>query len=285
MHIASLSFLLTKQAAMLKRSLVVLGALVAIGSPSAAQVVPTIGDHQPDAALTIKLGDGAISGKRITPNAMAWSGVTYFDKAAPVKGGIWNVEVRGLELDGRKVLVRTAGAVVMGHVSLKILGYNAFVNVVDADTLAPIWSEHHNFDGSWEKWIVKGVHVEHHTIGAEPNAKEVVERFDTPVPAYDFDGPVLPFYYTGMQLKVGYSGVIPAIGTPDHPLRGVPFKVVRSEKIQAGARGLVDAYLVEMPDPTAGTLQFWFSDQFSFPLRMIIPEAPGRPKAVYDMIG
>lgn len=87
MHIASLSLIPTKQVAMSKRSLIVLSALLAIGGPSAAQVVPTIGDHQPDAALTIKLGDGAISGRRITPNAMAWSGVTYFDKAVPVKGG------------------------------------------------------------------------------------------------------------------------------------------------------------------------------------------------------
>jgi len=285
MFIASLSSLLTKRATMLKRPLILLGAVMAIVVSATAQVVPTIGDHQPDAALTIKVGDGTISGKRITPNAMAWSGATYFDNGAPVKAGIWNVEVRALELEGRKVLVRTAGAVVVGHSSLKILGYNVFVNVVDADTLAPVWSEHHNFDGSWEKWIVKGIHVEHHTIGAEPNAKEVVERFDTSVPAYDFDGPVLPFYYTGMQLKVGNSGVIPAIGAPDHPVRGVPFKVVRKEKVLAGARGLVDAYLVEMPDPTAGTLQFWFSEKFSFPLRMIIPEAPGRPKMVFDMVG
>lgn len=260
-------------------------ALVALVAPASAQTVPLIGDPQPDAALTIRVGDGAISGKRIVPNAMAWSGTTYVDKEGPVKGGIWNVEIRALEFEGRKVLERTAGAVVMGHVSLKILGYNAFVNVVDAETLAPIWSEHHNFDGSSEKWIVNGVHVEHHVIGAEPGAKEVVTKFDTPVPAYDFDGPVLPFYYLGMQLKVGASGVMPAIGDLEHPLRGVPFKVVRREKIQAGARGMVDAYLVEMPDPTSGTLQFWFNDKFSFPIRMIIPAAPGRPKAVYDMIG
>ncbi len=284
MPIAS-PLLVTKQATALTPSLIVFGALVAIGGSAAAQVVPTIGDHQPDAALTIKLGDGAISGKRITPTAMAWSGVTYVEKGAPVKAGIWNTEVRALEVDGRRVLVRTAGAVVVGHASLKILGYNAFVNVVDADTLAPVWSEHHNFDGSWEKWIVHGIHVEHHIVGAEPGAKEVVQRFDTPIPAYDFDGPVLPFYYTGMDLKVGYSGVIPAIGDPDHPLRGIPFRVVRREKVQAGARGMVDAYLVEMPDPTAGTLQFWFSPKFSFPVRMIIPEAPGRSKMVFEMIG
>jgi hypothetical protein len=261
-------------------------AFAALCTAASAETVPVMGDHQPDAALTIKLGDGAISGDRIAPSAMAWGGTAYMDKGAPpIKAGIWNVEIRALEVDGRKVLARTAGAVVMGHVSLKILGYNAFVNVVDAKTLAPIWSEHRNFDGSWEKWIVDGVHVEHHVIGAEPGAKEVVTKFDTPVPAYDFDGPVLPFYYLGMHLKVGASGVMPAVGDPDHPLRGVPFKVVRREKIQAGARGMVDAYLVEMPDPTAGTLQFWFNDQFSFPIRMIIPEAPGRPKVVYDMLG
>jgi hypothetical protein len=259
--------------------------IVALCASASAQAVPLIGLNQPDAALTIKVGDGTISGKRITPSAMAWSALTYLDKEGPVKAGIWNVEIRALEVNGRKVLERTAGAVVYGHASLKIIGYNAFVNVVDAETLAPIRSEHHNFDGSSEKWIVSGVHVEHDVTGAEPGAKEVVTKFDTPVPAYDFDGPVLPFYYLGMHLKVGDSGVIPAIGNPDHPLRGVPFKVVRREKTQAGARGMVDAYVVEMPDPDSGTLQFWFSDGLSFPIRMKIPAGPGRPKAVYDMIG
>jgi hypothetical protein len=105
------------------------------------------------------------------------------------------------------------------------------------------------------------------------------------VPAYDFEGPLFPFYLKALPLKVGYSGVIPAIGNPDHPLRGVPFKVVRLEKVQAGARGLVDAWVVECPAPSTGTLQFWFSDKFSFPIRMVIPAMPGSPKTVYEMIG
>jgi hypothetical protein len=259
--------------------------LIIVCGSAASQTVPLIGDAKPDAALTIKLGDGAISGKRITPNEMAWIATAYPEKGAPIRAGIWTTQVRLLELEGRKVLVRTAGAVVFGHASLKILGYNGVTTVVDAETLAPVWSENRNFDGTSEKWIVDGVHVEQHKTGAEPQAKEAVESFDTPIAAYDFEGPLFPFYLKALPLRVGYSGVIPAIGDRDHPLRGVPFKVVRRERVQAGSRGMVDAWVVECPDPTSGTLQFWFSDKFSFPIRMVIPAVPGSPKTVYDMIG
>jgi hypothetical protein len=270
---------------MLKRPLMAFSALVALCGPAASQTVPLIGDHQPDAALTIKLGDGTISGKRMTPYQMAWSATFYPENAAPFQAGIWTTEVRSAQLDGRMVLVRTAGATVFGHASFKILGYNAVTTVVDAQTLAPIWSEHRNFDGTSEKWVVNGVHVEQRETGAEPHAKEAVHRFDTPVPAYDFEGPLFPFYLKALPLKVGYSGVIPAIGDPHRPLRGVSFKVVRHEMVRAGASGMVDAWVVECPDPTTGTLQFWFSDKFSFPVRMVIPAMPGAPKAVYNMIG
>jgi hypothetical protein len=68
-------------------------------------------------------------------------------------------------------------------------------------------------------------------------------------------------------------------------LRGVAFKVVRRETIQAGTRGMLDIWVVECPDPTAGTLRFWFSDKYAFPIRMEIPAMPGSPRVVYDIIG
>ncbi len=267
------------------RPLVVLGSLIALCSSAIAQTVPIIGDHQPDAALTIKLGDGAISGKRIEPSQMAWSGTFYPDNGPSYTAGIWTTEIRLMELDGRKVLVRTAGAVVFSHATAKILGYNGVTTVVDAETLAPIWSENRNFDGTSEKWIVDGVHVEQHETGAGPGAKDVVQKFDTPVPAYNFEGPLFPFYLKALPLKVGYSGVIPAIGDVGHPLRGVKFRVVRREKIQSGARGVLDTWVVECPDPTTGLLTFWFSDKYSFPIRMELPAMPGTPKVVFNMIG
>ena len=51
---------------MLTHQLIVLVTLSTVCGTSTAQVVPLIGDPQPDAALTIKIGDGTISGKRLT---------------------------------------------------------------------------------------------------------------------------------------------------------------------------------------------------------------------------
>jgi hypothetical protein len=268
---------------MLKHSLVVVGVLIALYGRTAAQTVPIIGANQPDAALTIKVGDGAIDGSRMTSHDMSWRATFHPSKGEPLNAGLWNEQVRLKERDGRKVFVRTVGAVVYGHNNDEIRGYIAHSAIVDAKTLAPISDEHRDFDGSTEKWFFNGTHVEVHKIGPEPGAKEVVTKFDTGVAAYDFTGPMFPFYFKALPLKVGYSGVIPAVGDPDQPLRGVKFKVVRREKVQAGAGGMVDAWVVESIHPgQTDIIRFWITDEESFPIRM---ELMGDPRETYDMVG
>jgi hypothetical protein len=258
--------------------------IVAICSPATAQTVPIIGDHQPDAALTIKLGDGTLKGSRVAPHHMAWVATFYPSKGEKiVSPGPWIENVRLGDLNGRHVLVRSVGAIVYGSTAFVIRGYVAHVTVVEAETLAPIWSEHHDLDGSVEKWIFNGTHVEVHKTGGKPEDKEVVTTFDTGIPAYDFTGPLFPFYFKALPLKVGLSGIIPAVGeTAEHPLRGVRFKVVRREKIKDGANGMVDAWVVESTHPGQDTIiRFWFSDTESFPIRM---ELEGDPRESYDML-
>jgi hypothetical protein len=183
------------------------------------------------------------------------------------------------------VLVRTAGSILFRRGNFSFLSAIAFMSVVDAETLAPIRAEQHNPDGSGEKWNVNGAHVEWREQSKDPQAKEVVHQFDLPAAAYDIGGAALPLYFAAQRLKQSYSGVIPVIGDPEHPLRGLPFKVLRREKVRAGARGMVDAWVVECPDPTAGTLHFWYSNQLPFPIKMDIPASPGVPRTVYEMIG
>jgi hypothetical protein len=261
------------------------GLLLLATTPLAAQSVPIAGDSAQQVIPTMKLGDGTISGTRVKPFQAAWHATFYPEGSAPTDGGMWLQQLQVANLDGRKVLVRTTGGLVYGHKGHEILGYVAHVAVLDPDTLAPIWSQHRDFDGSIEKWIVNGTHVEWHRKGADPTANEEVRTFDTPMPAYDFAGAIIPFFLGAQSLKLGYSGVIPEIGDPEHPLRGLPFKVIRRERVKAGARGMVDAWVVECPDPTTGTLQFWISEKVPFPIRMVIPAIPGHPRQVYEMIG
>lgn len=265
------------------RGLILCGALLVSG-PAVSEEAPPIGDARPDVVLTSKVGDGTITGQRLAPYRVAWHGTLYPENAEPIDGGIWIHQLRRVQLDGRDVLVRTAGSLLFKRSSFSYLGSAAHVTVLDANTLAPIRSEHHNPDGSGEKWTFDGAHVESQEWSDEAHGHEVVHKFDLPLAAYDISGAMLWFYFPTQRLKLGYSGAIAVVGDEAHPLRSLPFKVVRREKVNAGARGLVEAWLVECPDPTTGTAQFWFADSMPFPVRMVIPATPGVPRAVYEMV-
>ena len=269
---------------MSKYLLNVFAGLIALCGVASAQVVPIVGLSQPNAELTIKLGDGTIDGIKMSAHDATWLATFNPKNDKPFNAGIWNEQVRLENYNGRMVFVRMVGAIVYGHKTHEIRGYIAHSAMLDAKTLAPISDEHRDFDGSTEKWYFNGTHVEVHKIGPKPGDKEVVTKFDTGVAAYDFTGPMFPFYFKALPLKVGYSGVIPAVGDDaKHPLKGVKFKVVRREKVQAGARGMVDAWVVESIHPgQTDTIRFWISDDASFPIRM---EIMGDPRESYDMIG
>jgi hypothetical protein len=261
--------------------LVVCGALLAT-APALAEKAPSIGDGQADVLLTLSVGDGTITGEHVAPYRIAWHGTLYPENGQPIDGGIWVQQLRRVELGGREVLVRTAGSLLFKRTSFNYVGSAAHVTVVDAKTLAPIWSEHHNPDGSAETWTYDGVHVELDESDAQ--GKKVARRFDLPLPAYDITGAMLWFYFPALQLRVGYGGAIPVVGDVDHPLRGLPFKVARREKVKAGARGLVDAWVVECPDPATGVAQFWFTGNAPYPVRMVIPATPGVPRTVFELV-
>jgi hypothetical protein len=255
-----------------------------VAAPAFSQTAPQIGDRGSEAAFTMHVGDGTITGKRLTGYRIGWHGTLYPGGGEVVDGGVWIQQMRREKMNGRDVLIRTAGAVLFQRNTFKYLGAAANESVVDAHTLAPISSEAHNPDGSGERWTFDGKHVEWLQWSGDPR-KETLRRFDLPIPAYDIASTMLPVLLSVQPLKLGYSGVIPVVGDPEHPLRSVPFRVVRKEKVRAGARGVVDAWLVECPDPNTGTLRFWISDKLPYPIKMIVPAAPGIPRTVYSMIG
>jgi hypothetical protein len=101
--------------------------------------------------------------------------------------------------------------------------------------------------------------------------------------AYDISATMLPNLIALQPLKLGYSGVIPVVGDREHPVRAVPFKVVGREKVAVGAK-VVEAWVVDCPDPTTGRLRFWFSGKRPFPVKMDVPASPGIPRQVYDLL-
>ena len=149
------------------------------------------------------------------PYRTAWHGIARFENGETADGGIWVQQMKRMKLDGRDVLFRSAGALLFRRNTAQYLGALAFTSVVDAKTLAPISSEQHSPDGSGEKWLFNGTHVEHHEWTSDPKAKDVVHSFDLPMPAYDISATMLPNFIALQPLKMGYSGVIPVVGDPD----------------------------------------------------------------------
>ena len=257
--------------------------LVALAGSASSQTVPVIGDPGPDATLTIHVGDGVITGKGIEPYRTAWHGLARYENGDTVDGGIWVQQMKRMRLDGRDVLFRSAGALLFRRNSAQYLGAIAFSSVVDASTLAPISSEQHNPDGSGQRWIFNGNHVEQHEWTGDPKAKEVVHSFDLPMFAYDFQRRCCPIYRAAAAeawLFRGHSGRRRS-GSPG---RGVPFKVVGREKVNEG-RKLVEAWVVDCPDPTTGRLRFWFTGKQPYAVKMDVPANPGVPRTIYDLIG
>ena len=260
-------------------------AVLFVCSPAFPESAPPIGDLQPDATITLSVGDKAITGTRTAPYQVAWHGTAYPENGDLIDGGIWVTQLRRATLEGRDVLVRTAGALLFKRGTYNYLGAVAFKSIVDPQSLAPVSSEQHLPDGSSEKWAFDGKHVEWTKKDGAPQSQETVQKFDVRIAAFDISGAMLWFYFPLKSLKPGYSGVIPVVGDPDHPLRSLPFRVVRSERVKAGARGIVDTVVVECPDPTTGTARFWFNENIPFPVRMDIPATPGVPRTVYELAG
>ena len=255
-------------------------AFFALSAPAQSQMLPVIGDPAPDAFVTIYVGDGTITGKGSTYR-VAWHWIARL-KIATADGGIWVQQMKRIKLDGRDVMFRSAGALLFRRNSAQYLGALAFSSVVDAKTLAPISSEQHNPDGSGEKWVFNGTHVEHHESTSHPAAKEVVHGFDLPMPAYDISATMLPNFIALQPLKSGYrSDPGRRRSRPSGARRSVQGRRPREGQ---GSRSWSSVGR-RLSDPTTGRLRFWFSGRQPYAVKMDVPANPGIPRTVYDLVG
>lgn len=243
-----------------------------------APAAPPATPSQP--APTARVGDGTVRGTRLKPYDNAWIVTqTSTDGRTIVQPGIWTDRLRLREVNGRKVFVRTQGMIYSG---LRITGGT---NVFDPETLAPISNVIRNLDVV-EKWTFDGTHVESR-ITAMPGAKEEVQQFETPAPGYDFNCCMRSLIPAALPLRLGYHVILPAIpGTPPDDAT-VEYRVVKRERIQAGAKGMVDTWLVETlaPNGCDCTIRFWISDEPPFIIRMTLSPGKGHDYSQsFDMI-
>ena len=227
-----------------------------------------------ESQANIEVGDGTVSGTRLSPYANAWMFSLHLPGGQVRDRGIWSDVVRWREQDGRRLLERVQGMTYANGMS------SVTINRFDPATLAPVYSEQHTPAGRVIKRRFEGTHVETRDIRS-PGAPESVRQFDTPVPVYDFNGGMYGLLLAAQPLRIGYAGKLPAIGEFDDTYDTVPFKVVRREKIGAGAKGEIDAWVVDVGAPT--TMTFWIAERPPYIIRLKTPEPQG--DAVWDLIG
>ena len=252
---------------------IVLTCAMTFAQTTQTELPPPAGDP------TVKVGDGTVSGARLTPYDNAWVVTLSAKDGRTEQPGIWTDQLRLREIDGRKVFVRTQGQVYYrGHVQWSI-------NTFDPITLAPISSEVHQPNGAVEKRKFNGAHVEVRTTGPEPGAKEELHEFDLPSPAYDFNCCMASLFAATLPLRVGYTAVLPAVVASKADDKGTPYRVVGHEQVQAGAKGMVDAFVVEYPNPGCCIIRFWVTDVPRRIVRMTLSSSPGQPYGQsFDMI-
>jgi hypothetical protein len=253
------------------------GASLAQQVPPPPEGVPPLQTDAP----TISLGDGTMSGSRLAPYDNAFALTLHFKDGHAADGGIWSDQLRLRDVDGKKAFVRTQGFVYPDGKSMWS------VNRFDPLTLAPISSESHAHDGSFEIRTFKGAHVEVRKTAAGPDAKEEVQEVDLPKPAYDFFNCCMASLFSAtLPLKSGYKAVAPAamVTKADDPI--VVYRVVGREKVKAGYLGEVEAYVVEFPNSGCCYIRFWIIDRAPFMVRMTLTEVAGKGYAQsFDMIG
>ena len=217
----------------------------------------------PRAALTINVGDGAIDGSHLEPYENAWLVSVHFKDGRIDDRGVWSDLLRFRDVDGRKVFVRTQGVTfVKGRSAVN-------VNTFDPATLAPISAEIHPVDGKVLKRSFAGTHIETHVT--PPGGPEQVTKVDLPTPVFDFNGGMYGMLFAAQKLKVGATGTLPAISDATNDDVVVPSRVVGREKIRAGSRGTVNAWVVETGNPTY--FKFWISDRAPYIIKLLAPGA------------
>jgi hypothetical protein len=187
--------------------------------------------------------------------------------------GIWSDVLRFREADGKRVLERVQGMTYSNGLS------SVTINRFDPVTLAPAYSEQRTPDGKVVKRTFAGSHVELHFTKA-PGEQEVVTQNDLPTAVYDFNGGMYGTLIAAQPLRIGYSGEIPAVGEFDNTFVTIPFHVVRREAIQAGFKGKLEAWVVDVGGDNP--MRFWISDDAPYILRLSLPMSGG--EGVFDII-
>ncbi|QDZ06412.1 DUF3108 domain-containing protein [Sphingomonas panacisoli] len=232
----------------------------------------------------VGLGDGTVNAARLKPYDNAFTFVTRLENGESLSPGIWTDQLRIRTIDGRQVMVRTQS---LAYYNGRVL---TSVNVFDPVTFAPISGIINNPDRTLEKWTFTEKTAEVHSTGAD--GRESVRNVEFAKPAYDFNCCMRSLIPAALPLRVGAVFALPGIVADEGDPDVVTFRVLKREKVKAGYRGMIDAWVVQSPVPGGGEATFWIADTAPYLVHMTLTGVPANKTAEglhydqsYDMIG
>lgn len=221
------------------------------------------------AQVKVAVGDALVNGGRLQPFKNEWGmKVIKPDGTVLPNVGTWTDEMEAVEVGERPCWKRTQHATYKrqnGEVAMT----NTTVNVFDRKTFAPVSREFGKRENKGESSGTKITFGEHsmkveNTENGKTEVKELPASY-----AFDFYGGIYAVLWAALPLRDGFSATFPSYAEDEHPevVTPVTYKVVGHETTEAGARGKVDAWVVES-DGTIGHLKYWVSKDAPYVIRM-----------------
>lgn len=236
-----------------------------------------------DRPIAVAVGDGIVNAAKLQPydNALVTTQTTADGHI--LTPGIWTDQLRLRDIDGRNLWVRTQ---TLGYFDGRVI---SSVNIFDPVTFAPIKNLLVNPDGSHEVWTFTPTGAEGQVT--DTSGHVVVTKIPLTAPAYDFNCCMRSLIPAALPLAAGKTFNLPAVPAEGDP-EVVVEKVRGRERVKAGYRGTIGAWVVDSPVPGGGTVSFWIADSPPYLVRMTLTGVPGNKTRdgvhydqSFDMIG
>ncbi len=236
------------------------------------------------APVKVTVGDGAVNGAKLQPYKNAWGmSVIKPDGTVLPDVGVWEDLLEVVNLNGRECFQRTQ--IARYKKNGEVVATTTTINVFDRKTMAPIsrsFERHGGPAGDKRQAITFGkdsMKIET-TVAGKPDVKDVPATS-----AFDFYGGLYAVLWVALPLKNGYLATLPSYSEDeDHPekVSWVTFQVTGSETTEAGAKGKVQAWVVNC-DSDIGNLKYWVSEESPYIIRMDYKQKNG-PTWILKMI-
>jgi hypothetical protein len=236
-----------------------------------------------DGQTVISFGDGTVNAAKLQPYDNAFVANQTTADGQLLVPGVWTDQLRLRDVNGRKLWVRTQ---TIGYFDGRVMNS---VNMFDAATFAPVKNVLVNPDGSKEVWTFTSAGAEGHLTDVAGH--ETVSTVPSKVPSYDFNCCMRSLLPAALPLAAGKVFALPAVpadGDPDIVIE----KVRGRQRIKAGYRGTIEAWVVDSPVPGGGTVSFWIADTPPYLVHMTLRDVPANKTRAgvhydqsFDMLG